>query len=151
MPSKVTIAESKYTPNTNNCSLPNDYVPSKDKSQRTLYVPEATVSIKNQVTYKPSDKSSAGETQYQPGSGNFVADYVPTEKSAIKASGNSWLESNCKSEWIDFDFISSEIEMMKELLKEDPEEKVKEKGNFLQNTSYFVLCLFLSIRTHFFI
>lgn len=130
MPSKTTISESKYEPKCSDSSLPNDYVPSKEKCQKNQYVPEGSTSVENEVMYKPSDKSSLGETPYQPNVDNIVADYIPTKKSATNSSNHhSWLDKD-QSKWTEFDFISSEIEMMKKLLSEDEKPQNVQGGIF---------------------
>lgn len=118
VPSKVTIPESQYSPNPVDSSTPVNYVPSTDKTEAVQYVPEGSQSIPNLIKYTPSEKASCEESKYQPHSSDLVVDYIPTEK----------IKTTDKNEWNEFNFIKSEIEMMKALLAE--ETKCSDKGNY---------------------
>lgn len=147
MPTKGTSAETKYVPNSSgDADSSKVYVPSKEKSKQCQYVPESTSSLNDIASYTPSGKTSSGETMYKPDAVEGLADYVPTEKSATVSTipnyvpteksatnsvGDTWLEvEDPKSDLAEFEFISSEIEMMKELLKEDIDEQVLEMSRF---------------------
>ncbi|KAK6620030.1 hypothetical protein RUM44_006430 [Polyplax serrata] len=122
VPSKVTIPESQYSPNPVDSSTPVNYVPSTDKTEAVQYVPEGSQSIPNLIKYTPSEKASCEESKYQPHSSDLVVDYIPTEK----------IKTTDKNEWNEFNFIKSEIEMMKALLAE--ETKCSDKDEIVTKT-----------------
>lgn len=144
--SVINNSESQYVPSGND-SLPDNYVPSKNKSKPNQYIPEPTGKISSQITYKPSGKPTSTDNQYQPVVGSCPTDYVPTKKSATKTTGASWLNEGEKI--TEFEFISSEIELMKELLNEDCSNNdagKKSKFNSYSFCSYFTLnCLWFML------
>lgn len=124
VPSKATATESKYIPDSSSKNLVKEYVPSKEK-KKIQYVPEATGTTNN-VDYKPSDKTSAEESKYEPGNDDLVSDYIPTGKDDVVE------EVDMDEGLAEIEFISSEIEMMKELLKDSSNalQEGKERNDF---------------------
>lgn len=126
VPSKATSSESKYVPDSSNKNLAKEYVPSKEKKS-IQYVPETTGTTNN-VDYKPSDKTLAEESKYQPDISDLVTDYIPSGKDVTME------DVDVDKGLAEIEFISSEIEMMKELLKDssnslptDDSKKTEEK------------------------